>query len=220
MPFGYPIMLEVAGRRCVVIGDDAVREGKVEGLLAAGATDVLVLASAPSSRLEELEEVEGVTIERRTWRPADLDGAFLVVGGSRDADERGAIALEARHRGALVNVVDDIPRCDFAAPGVVRRGELLLAVGTGGASPALVRRIRERLETSYGPEWAEVLQILREVREETKPSLPSFRERAERWHAALDPDEASSLVREGRSDELRRRLTERLLGDRQETGSS
>jgi siroheme synthase-like protein len=213
MPFGYPIMLEVAGRRCVVIGDDAVREGKVEGLLAAGATDVLVLASAPSSRLEELEEVEGVTIERRTWRPADLDGAFLVVGASRDADERVAIAVEARRRRALVNVVDDIPNCDFAAPSIVRRGELLLAIGTGGASPALSRRLRERLERSFGPEWAEALQVLREVREETKPSLPSFRERADRWRAALDPDEAAGLVREGRGDELRVRLLERLVGD-------
>jgi siroheme synthase-like protein len=218
MPFGYPIMLEVAERRCVVIGEDAVREGKVEGLAAAGATDVLVLASAPASHLDELEAIEGVTITRRAWQPEDLDDAFLVVGASRDADERAAIALEARRRHALVNVVDDIPQCDFAAPGVVRRGELLLAIGTGGASPALARRIRERLEMSYGPEWAEVLQVLREVREETKPSLPSFRERAERWHAALDPDEAAALVREGRSEELRRRLTERLLGDRQASG--
>jgi precorrin-2 dehydrogenase/sirohydrochlorin ferrochelatase len=213
MPFGYPVMLEVADRRCVVIGEDAVREGKVEGLVGAGATDVLVLASAPASHLDELEAIEGVTVARRAWQPEDLDNAFLVVGASRDADERAAIALEARRRRALVNVVDDIPQCDFAAPSVVRRGELLLAIGTGGASPTLARQIRERLETSYGPEWAEMLQVLREVREETKPSLPSFRERADRWHAALDPDEAASLVREGRSDELRTRLLERLVGD-------
>jgi len=69
------------------------------------------------------------------------------------------------------------------------------------------------LETSYGPEWAEVLQILREVRDHTKPSLPSFQERAARWHAALDPDEAASLVREGRGDELRARLIARLVGE-------
>lgn len=213
MPFGYPIMLEVAGRRCVVIGDDAVREGKVEGLLAGGASDVLVLASGPAPRLADLEAVEGVTIERRAWQPEDLDDAFLVLGASRNADERAAIAVEARRRRTLVNVIDDIPQCDFAAPSVVRRGELLLAIGTGGASPALARRLRERLALSYGPEWIEVLQILREVREETKPSLPSFRERAERWHAALDPDEAASLVREGRGEELRARLLERLVGD-------
>ena len=213
MPFAYPVMLEVANRRCVVIGDDAVREGKVEGLVAAGATDVLVVAEGPAAHLDELEHLEGVTIERRTWHADDLNGAALVVGSSRDAGERAAIAREARCRRALVNVIDDIPQCDFAAPGIVRRGELLLAIGTGGASPALARTIREHLETSYGPEWAEVLQILREVRDHTKPSLPSFQERAARWHAALDPDEAASLVREGRGDELRARLIARLVGE-------
>jgi precorrin-2 dehydrogenase / sirohydrochlorin ferrochelatase len=216
MPFAYPVMLEVAGRRCVVIGDDAVHEGKVDGLLAAGATDVLVVAEGPATRLDELEHVDGVTIERRSWRCSDLNGAFLVIGASRDAGERDAIAREARCRNALVNVIDDIPNCDFAAPSVVRRGELLLAIGTGGASPALAKKIRAELEQRYGPEWAEVAQILREVREETMPSLPSFRERAERWAAGLDPDEAAALVREGRGDELRRRLVERLTGDRQQ----
>ena len=214
MPFAYPVMLEVGGKRCVVIGDDAVREGKVDGLLAAGATDVLVVAEGPEARLAELEIVDGVTVERRTWRCSDLNGAFLVVGASRDRGERDALAREARCRNALVNVIDDIPNCDFAAPSVVRRGELLLAIGTGGASPALAKKLRAELEERYGPEWAEVAQILRRVREETLPSLPSFRERAERWSAALDPDEAASLVREGRGDELHRRLVARLLGDR------
>jgi precorrin-2 dehydrogenase/sirohydrochlorin ferrochelatase len=220
MPFAYPVMLEVAGKRCVVIGDDAVREGKVDGLLAAGATDVLVVAGGPAGRLDELEHVEGVTVERRTWKCQDLNGAFLVLGTSRDAGERAAIAREARCRNAIVNVIDDIPNCDFAAPSVIRRGELLLAIGTGGASPALSKRIRLELEQRYGPEWAEVVQILRKVREETTPSLPSFRERAERWSAALDPDEAATLVREGRGDELRSLLVERLLGDRRQAERS
>lgn len=214
MPFAYPVMLEVAGKRCVVIGADAVREGKVDGLLAAGATDVLVVADGPVARLDELEHVDGVTVERRAWKCQDLNGAFLVLGASRDEGERAAIAREARCRNALVNVIDDIPSCDFAAPSVVRRGELLLAVGTGGASPALAKRIRLELEQRYGPEWAEVVEIFRKVRDETRPSLPSFRERAERWSAALDPDEAAALVREGRGDELRSLLVDRLLDDR------
>ncbi|HSL10412.1 MAG TPA: bifunctional precorrin-2 dehydrogenase/sirohydrochlorin ferrochelatase [Actinomycetota bacterium] len=216
MPFAYPVMLEVEGKRCVVIGDDAVHEGKVDGLLAAGATDVLVVAEAPVGRLDELERMESVTVERRSWRCSDLNGAFLVVGASRDAGERAAIAREARCRNALVNVVDDIPNCDFAAPSVVRRGELLLAIGTGGATPALAKKIRVELEERYGPEWGEVVGILREVRDETTPSLPSFRERAERWSAALDPDEAAALVRDGRGAELRSLLIERLVGDRRE----
>ena len=211
MPFGYPVMLELAGRRTVVIGDDAVREGKVDGLLAAGAGDVLVVAATPAALLDELETMDGVTVQRRGWRADDLNGAFLCVAASRDPGERAAIAREARARRVLVNVMDDIPACDWAAPALVRRGELVLAISTGGASPALAKRLRVQLTEAFGEEWSEVLAVLRAVREETLPLLPDFSARARRWSDALDVDEASSLVRDGRADELATRLRARLL---------
>jgi len=67
------------------------------------------------------------------------------------------------------------------------------------------------LEAEYGPEWAEVLRVLREVRAETMPLLPDFRDRSARWREALDPDEAAALVRAGDADALRSRLVSRLL---------
>jgi siroheme synthase-like protein len=208
MSFGYPVMLEPAGRRCVVIGAQAIREGKVEGLLAAGADDVLVVEPSVDDRFDG---VAGVRIERRAWRPGDLDGAFLAVASSDDAATRTEIAREARMRGVLVNIVDDIPHCDWAAPAVVRRGDLVLAIGTGGASPAVARLVRERLQAEFGAEWVEVLRVVGEVRRETLPSLPDLRERARRWQEALDLDEAAGLVRDGREEELRTLLRERLL---------
>ena len=213
MPFGYPVMLELGGRRTVVIGEDAVRDGKVEGLLAAGADDILVLATGPAGRLDELDDIEGVRVERRAWHASDLDGAFLCVAASRDPRERDAIARVARARGVLVNVMDDIPNCDWATPAVVRRGELVLAISTGGASPALAKKLRVQLSTMFGEEWSEILSVLRAVREATLPSLPDFATRAARWAAALDLDEAVALVREGRSDHLASLLRDRLIGD-------
>lgn len=211
MPFGYPVMLELAGRRCVVIGSLAVQEGKVEGLLAAGASDVLVMASAPDAQLTDLEVLPQVVVERRTWRADDLNGAFLVVASSADAGEREAIAREARCRRALVNVMDDIPNCDWSTPAVVRRGELVLSIATGGASPALAKQLRAVLWREFGEEWSEVVSVLRAVREETMPSLPDFATRAQRWSDALDLDEAALLVRDGRGEELASRLRTRLL---------
>jgi len=211
MPFGYPVLLELAGRRCVVIGALPVREGKVEGLLAGGATDVVVVASEPAGRLDDLEGLVGVEVIRRTWYAPDLAGAFLVIAHDPDPAVRVRLARAAREAGTLVNVVDDIPQCDWAAPAVVRRGELLLAIGTGGASPALAKKMRQRLEAQYGAEWAEVLRVLREVREEMLPLLPDLRTRSRRWADALDPDEAAELVRGGRVEELRSRLRARLL---------
>jgi len=211
MPFGYPVMLELSGRRCVVIGADAVREGKVEAMIAAGADDVLVVSSGPADVLDELARIDGVAVERRSWRAADLNGAFLVVAASRDRGERDAIAREARCRRVLVNVMDDIPNCDWSAPSIVRRGELVLAIATGGASPALAKKWRAHLSGSFGEEWSEVLAVVRTVRAETMSSLPDFATRAQRWAEALDLDEAAALTRDGRGDELAARLRERLL---------
>jgi precorrin-2 dehydrogenase/sirohydrochlorin ferrochelatase len=213
MPFGYPVMLELAGRRCVVIGELAVREGKVEGLVAAGADDIVVVAPRPEDRLGVLTLMDGVAVRRRGWRPEDLDGAFLVVASSPEPAERTAIAREARRRQALVNVMGDIPNCDWSAPGVVRRGELVVAIATGGASPALSRKLRAQLSSAFGEEWAEVLAVLRTVRTETRASLPDLRTRAPRGAAALHPAEAVGLVRAGRGDELATRLRTRLLQD-------
>jgi uroporphyrin-III C-methyltransferase/precorrin-2 dehydrogenase/sirohydrochlorin ferrochelatase len=214
MPFGYPVFLELAGRRAVVIGETAIREGKVEGLLAADIGEVTVIAERPAARLGSLAALDHrVTIERRPWRAGDLDGVFVCVASSDDPAERSAIAREARDRGVLVNVMDDIPNCDWAAPSIVRRGELALAISTGGASPALAKKLRLQLSATFGEEWAEVLSILREVRGSTLPFLPDIAERASRWAAALDTAEAAALVREGRADDLRERLVRRLLSD-------
>jgi siroheme synthase-like protein len=208
LTFGYPVMLELSGRRCVVIGAQAIGEGKVEGLLAAGADDVLVVEPSVDDRFDGVAEVR---VERRAWRSGDLEGAFLAVASSDDGVARAAIAREARARGVLVNVVDDIPHCDWAAPAVVRRGDLVLAIGTGGVSPAVARLVRERLQAEFGAEWVDVLRVVGEVRRATLPSLPDLRTRARRWQTALDLDEAAGLVRDGRADELRTRLRERLL---------
>jgi precorrin-2 dehydrogenase / sirohydrochlorin ferrochelatase len=191
MPFAYPVFLELEGKRAVVIGSAAVRQGKAEQLRAAGA-HVDVLGDG-------------------AWTPDDLDGALLCVASSADPADRDRIAAEARARGVLVNVMDDIPNCDFAAPAVVRRGDLVLAISTGGRSPALARRVREELEARFGQEWAEILDVLQDVRQRTLPALPDLRERSTRWQAALDLDEAKALVGDGKADELRRRLLERLL---------
>lgn len=193
MPFAYPVSLELEGKRAIVIGADAIRQGKADALLKAGA-DVTLLGDG-------------------AWRPSDLDGAFVCVAASPDQDERDAIARAARERGVLVNVVDDVPNCDFAMPAVVRRGDLVIAIATGGRSPALARRLREELSERFGPEWSEIVEVLEEVRGETLSDLPDLRERSRRWRVALDVEEAEALVREGRREELKALLVSRLADE-------
>ena len=193
MPFAYPVLLELTGKRAVVIGSFALAERKDVALREAGA-EVDVFANG-------------------AWRHEDLDGAFVCVAASEDPTERDAVARAARERGVLVNVMDDIPNCDFAAPAIVRRGDLVVAIGTGGRSPAVARKVREDIEARYGEEWKDVLAVVAGVRSETLPQLTDLATRARRWRKALDLDEAAALVRAHRPDELRRRLLERLLRD-------
>jgi len=189
--FGYPVSLDVAGKVAVVIGEEAVAQGKDRALADAGARVVVRSES--------------------DWRPEDLDGAFLCVASSADPVVRAAVYRAARERGVLTNVMDDIAHCDFAAPAIVRRGELTIAVATGGRSPALARRLRETFDRDFGPEWTEALDILGDVRDQTLALLPDLRDRAARWAAALDVGELTSLVRAGRGGEAKACLRDRLL---------
>src|SRR5918996_724471 len=125
---------------------------------------------------------------------------------------RAAIHAEARWRRVLVNVMDDVPHCDFAAPAVVRRGDLAIAISTGGRSPALARRLREELSEQFDSRWAELLDLLGEVRTETLPDLPDYGERARRWQEALDVDALLRLLGQGKRREARAFLLGRLLG--------
>ncbi len=213
MAFGYPVLLELGGRRAVVVGEAAVAAGKVDGLLAAGAT-VTVIAPGPAAALDRLAAEPGVTVRRRGYLPGDLAGAFLCVAGAADPMLRSAVAAEARAAGVLVNVMDDVPNCDFAAPAVVRRGDLVVAVGTGGRAPALASRLRADLGERFGPEWAELVELVGEVRAATLADLPDLEERASRWRAALDLEELEWLVRAGRRDLAAERLRARLLAER------
>jgi precorrin-2 dehydrogenase len=190
MAFGFPIVLDVTGRRAVVIGPERMVAAKAEQLRRAGAA---VAAFGPG-----------------TWTPGDLDGAAICVAWSPSAAERDAIAREARTRGVLVNVIDDVPNCDFAAPAVLRRGDLIVAISTAGRSPTLARLLREELEGRLGPEWERVLEVVGDVRARSLRMVPDAVERARRWHAALDLEEAARLVRAGREAELRDLLLERL----------
>jgi precorrin-2 dehydrogenase len=219
MAFGYPVLLELAGRRVVVVGEVAVAAGKVEGLLVAGA-EVTVVAEGPEAALARLEADPRVTVHRRGYGgPADLDGAFLCVAHAEEPAVRDAVAADARAAGVLVNVMDDVPNCDFAAPAIVRRGDLVVAVGTGGRAPALAGRLRAELAERFGPDWTELVDLVGRVRAATLPHLPDFEDRSRRWRAALDLPELERLLATGQGDLAATRLHDRLLADQPGAGS-
>jgi precorrin-2 dehydrogenase/sirohydrochlorin ferrochelatase len=182
----YPMFVDLEGRRCLVVGGGPVATEKVEKLLDHGAAVRLVTpemtpeleATAAGGRLHELH--------RRTYRPEDLEGCFLVIAATNlDAINR-MVWQDAEARNMLCNVVDVPPLCNFIVPSIVRRGELALAISTGGASPVVAKHIRRELEATYGPEWQALVELLRELRDELKDrylDMPSRRDAVERLMA-------------------------------------
>jgi precorrin-2 dehydrogenase / sirohydrochlorin ferrochelatase len=213
MPFRFPVALELTGRRCVVIGGGPEAERKARSLLEAGA-GVTVVAETTTAGLAGLARRGDLTHLRRPYRRGDLDGAFLVMAATDDPATTAAVFAEAETGRVLCNSVDDTAHCHFAVPSIVRRGELVLAISTGGRAPALAKRLRRRLTAAIGWEYAALVDILGDVRAETLPRRPpDFGEWARRWAELLDgEDELIGLVAEGRLDELRARLRAHLEG--------
>ena len=156
----YPVFLDVRERKCLVVGGGSVALRKVEALSGAGAR-VRVVAPSVCDALQHLPDVE---VEQRAFREADLDGVFLAIAATDDTETNRRVADLAERSGIPVNAVDQPDAGSFIVPATVGRGPLTLAVSTGGASPALARRIREELEQLYGPEYEEFVQLLRELR--------------------------------------------------------
>lgn len=205
----YPIFIELTGRPCLVIGGGPVAERKTDGLVAAGAR-VTVLSPALTVRLEELVEAGRIDHIGREYAPGDLAGYQFAFVATDDDDVNGAVAREGRERSVWVNASDDPAHCDFILPSILRRGELVVAVATGGGSPALSRAIREELEAYFTDDYSRLAELVTTVRQELRRRSRS--PDPERWRSALTAD-LRRLVAEGKPTEAREQLLRRLLSE-------
>jgi precorrin-2 dehydrogenase/sirohydrochlorin ferrochelatase len=161
----YPVVLTgLADSLCTVVGGGEVAQRKIEALTEAGAERIRVVAPEVTPCLERLRRARRLEHLARPYLPGDLDGSFLVIAATDDPRVNRAVAAEAGASGVLVNVVDAPELGNFTTPASVRRGDLLLAISTGGTSPALAARIRRDLEQRYGAEFVMLLNLLRRLR--------------------------------------------------------
>ncbi|WP_188259319.1 NAD(P)-dependent oxidoreductase [Azospirillum tabaci] len=156
-----PITLDPTHVRIALVGQGPLAKRRLAQLLDGGAAPA-VYSPAPD---EELATLAGTALRRALPSLAELDKVqvLFVVGVDDPAAE--TLARQARSRNILVNVEDVIPLCDFHAPSVIRRGDLLMTVSTGGRSPALAQVLRERLETLFPAVWADRLAELAALRD-------------------------------------------------------
>jgi siroheme synthase-like protein len=212
----YPVFLDIADKPVVVIGGGAVAEQKIGGLLDAGAK-VTIVSPELNETLTELREAGRLTHIEREYKAGDIAGYELVFVATDSRAENEKVWAEGRERRIWVNAVDDIPNCDFIMPGIVRKGDLTLAISTAGKSPAMARKVREDLETFLSEDESTLLELAAEIRRETrergidiKGCSRCRRDNLDVWNAALDGI-VKKLLQEGKRDEAKARVLDLLF---------
>jgi precorrin-2 dehydrogenase / sirohydrochlorin ferrochelatase len=159
----YPIFAVIEDRPCLVVGGGAVGERKVQDLMVAGAR-VTVVSRTLTPELAALADRGEITYLSEDFRETQVEGMALVMAATDDPKVNAAVSSAAQARAIWVNVADEPAYCTFIVPAQVRRGDLTLAISTGGASPALARQLREELQQHFGPEYGPYLDLLQRVR--------------------------------------------------------
>ena len=143
----YPAHLNLQNRKCLIVGAGPVAERKVISLLRSGG-EVTLISPEATKPLENLAQIDQIRWRKRQFQSGDTEGMFLVYAATDQPEINTQVFKEAyeAHGIRLINVVDFIPECTFAAASVVTCGDLIISISTSGKSPAMAKRIREFLE--------------------------------------------------------------------------
>ena len=198
----FPIYLNLTGKRVIVIGGGEVAERKVASLSGTGAA-ITVISPDLTPELFSLSKSNAIAWQERSYVRGDCSNAALVLSATNDPAISRAVWEEAMETGVLVNTADQPSLCDFIMPAVVRRGELAVAISTGGASPALAATLREKLSEMFGPEYEELLEILSRARPEIQQRFQDERDRKALHYRILNSNLIGLLKRQDREGAAR-----------------
>jgi len=204
----YPVNLNIVNRLCVVVGGGNVALRKVSSLLDCNGL-VRVVSPSVESGLKKIIHQGQVEWLERGYAKGDLQGAFLVFATTSDSLVQQQVKEEARKYGVIHNSASDPVGSDFHVPAHFRRGKMLVAVSTGGGSPALSRKIREKLELELGPEYEAVVDFLAMVREVVVSNVADPSDRKELFYN-LQKIDIAGLIRDGNWFDLQMMLLQEL----------
>lgn len=155
----YPIVLHLAGRLTVIVGGGRVGKRKLQGVLKAGARVKVIDPSTPGE-----PKNENVEYVQRRYRRGDLAGAHLVFSCTDDPETNRAVAEEAEKLSIWCSRSDQPQQSDFSLPAVLRRGDLTVAVSTGGGSPAMAALLRNEIAEMVPDSWGKAVEIIAAIR--------------------------------------------------------
>lgn len=202
---GFPIVVDVRQIRVLVVGGGRVAHRRVLALLAAGGHPTIV-APRLYAELGALVESHALPWQRRAYEAGEAARYTLVLSCTDDPAVNAAVAADAAAAGRLCGRADDADVSDFAVPAIVRRGELTVAIGTGGASPKLARHIRRRIEEVLPAGLADTTARLRALRAELRARWPEDEPRRRAFWAELFDDDMAEAALAGRLAEVQNRI--------------
>ncbi|MDP3181783.1 MAG: bifunctional precorrin-2 dehydrogenase/sirohydrochlorin ferrochelatase [Desulfobaccales bacterium] len=205
----YPVFAIVADKSCLVVGGGAVGERKVHDLISAGAR-VTVVSRDLTPTLAKMAAQGKIRYLKEDFSDDHLAGMVLVIGATDAPQVNARVSAAAQAQGIWVNIVDAPEHCTFIVPAQVRRGDFLVAISTGGASPALARKLRLELEQHFGPEYGPYLALLQGVRSRLLTARRGHPENAALFHRLVDSSLLEALAR-GDRQEVQQLLKE-ILG--------
>ena len=205
----YPVHLDIQNRNCLVVGGGSVGTRKVITLLSCGAA-VTVISPQASEELQELATIGSITLRKRGYRSADLDGIFLVIGATDDETLNRQISTAAESRNILCNIADRPAVCSFILPSIVHRGDLVITISTSGKSPAFAKKLRKDLERQFGDEYANLLELMGAIRDKLLRQAHEPEAHKHLFNQLIDRG-LLEMIREGRKEDINR-LLENTLG--------
>ncbi len=198
------MLVNLAGRKCVVVGAGSVAAAKLEGLLHCGA-DVVVVSPRAVPAIQRLARAGQLVWRRKAFSPGDVRGKFLVIAATNSNKMNEVVFRACAARRVLCNSVDDPKHCDFIYPAVARRGPLQIAISTGGRSPALAARLRRDLERQFGPEWGVWVEDLGQRRDELLRGKAPEKNRRRRLQQMATPKAFRAFLRDGSQTAARKK---------------
>lgn len=161
----YPVFLNPKNLRALIIGAGEVGRRKAATLAESGAPHILCIDTAePSAAMRDLTQHPAVQFEQREFSTSDLDDRNLVFACTGNRDLNAAIGNSARQRGIMANMADAPDAGSFIVPSTVSQGPLTVAFSTGGASPAMAKRIRQEMQDHFGPHYGLFLTLMERIR--------------------------------------------------------
>ena len=204
----YPLFADLAGRRCVVVGGGIIAQRKVTTLLSYGA-EIVVISPELTPRLRQAAGRGRIRHVARRFRPGDVASAWLVYAATDDQRINEAVFRAAQQRRIFANIVDQPALCSFIAPAISRRGSLVVAISTGGASPTVAKHFRREVDAVPASRYARMIRLLQSLREPAKQRLPTYNARR-RYFDQMMTGRVFSLVQSGQAAAAKREALAQL----------